>query len=154
MFDRKAPGTYKLEVCRNLSCRPHGSRDVVSYLEKKLGIRVGRRLPTGSSPCSRRSVWAPAVTRRCWPWAQLLRVPDRETVDAIVDALARNEAPPVAPAGYDEKDGEKPLAGGPGQPVPTASQSIGRRSSWAGPGTARGRRRERPHRGAEQGGGS
>jgi NADH-quinone oxidoreductase subunit E len=41
MYNLKPMGKHTLTVCTNLSCMLCGSGDSVSYLEKKLGIKMG-----------------------------------------------------------------------------------------------------------------
>jgi NADH-quinone oxidoreductase subunit E len=41
MFHRSISGKYVIQVCTNLSCSLLGSEDIVSYLEKRLGIPRG-----------------------------------------------------------------------------------------------------------------
>jgi len=41
MYNLKPMGKHTLTVCTNLSCTLCGSGDTVSYLEKKLGIKMG-----------------------------------------------------------------------------------------------------------------
>lgn len=42
MYEHKPVGKYKIAVCTNISCMLCGSKDIVKYLEKKLGITFGQ----------------------------------------------------------------------------------------------------------------
>jgi len=41
MYELKPVGQHKLCVCTNVSCMLRGSEDIVTHLEKKLGIKFG-----------------------------------------------------------------------------------------------------------------
>lgn len=41
MFHTKKPGKYTLDVCTNLSCSLRGAESMLTYLEKKLGLKAG-----------------------------------------------------------------------------------------------------------------
>ncbi len=47
MYEMKPVGRHKICVCTNISCLLRGSEDVVAYLNKKLGIKVGEISPDG-----------------------------------------------------------------------------------------------------------
>ena len=47
MFPTEPHGTYRLEVCINLSCSLNGARRCLRYLEQKLGIKAGETTPDG-----------------------------------------------------------------------------------------------------------
>ncbi|MBI2844705.1 MAG: NADH-quinone oxidoreductase subunit NuoE [Armatimonadetes bacterium] len=47
MFMQRPSGTYRLDVCRTLSCALLGSEHLVDYLSEKLGIKVGETTPDG-----------------------------------------------------------------------------------------------------------
>lgn len=47
MFDDAPPGTYKLQVCRTLSCELMGARRIVDHLRERLGIEVGETTADG-----------------------------------------------------------------------------------------------------------
>ena len=42
LFRTKPPGRHHLQVCRTLSCQIRGCRELLSYLEEKLGIKQGQ----------------------------------------------------------------------------------------------------------------
>ncbi|MGB5292378.1 MAG: NADH-quinone oxidoreductase subunit NuoE [Lysobacterales bacterium] len=41
MIDQKPVGRHKVNVCTNISCWLNGAEDMVSHIEKKLGIKLG-----------------------------------------------------------------------------------------------------------------
>ncbi len=45
MFELKPIGKHKISVCTNISCMLRGADEVVSHLEKKLGVRLGETTP-------------------------------------------------------------------------------------------------------------
>ena len=47
MFETKKVGRHSISVCTNVSCMLCGSDDIVSYVEKKLGIKTGDSTPDG-----------------------------------------------------------------------------------------------------------
>src|SRR3989337_2346871 len=47
MYNLKPVGKCVLEVCRTSSCWSRGAEDIVQYLEKKLGIKVGETTKDG-----------------------------------------------------------------------------------------------------------
>ena len=47
MFRRKPIGRWHLQLCHNLSCSMRGAEPLLSYVEKKLGIRPGQTTPDG-----------------------------------------------------------------------------------------------------------
>ena len=47
MFNQKPVGKYHFQVCRTLSCELCGKEEIVEYLKKKLGIKVGETTPDG-----------------------------------------------------------------------------------------------------------
>lgn len=47
MYEHKPIGKHLINVCTNISCKLNGSREVVSYLEKKLDIRLGETTQDG-----------------------------------------------------------------------------------------------------------
>jgi len=47
MYDTKPVGKVKLEVCRTGPCAIEGAETIVSYIEKKLGIKDGETTPDG-----------------------------------------------------------------------------------------------------------
>ena len=47
MFRRQPEGRFHVNVCQNISCNLMGSEDILSYLEKKLGIKSGETTEDG-----------------------------------------------------------------------------------------------------------
>lgn len=47
MYERDPVGKHKICVCTNISCMLNGSDEVVSHLEKKLGIKLGETTEDG-----------------------------------------------------------------------------------------------------------
>ena len=47
MFETKPVGRHCVAICTNISCMLMGSDSVVSYVERKLGIKVGESTPDG-----------------------------------------------------------------------------------------------------------
>jgi NADH-quinone oxidoreductase E subunit len=47
MYKQRPSGTYHIQVCTTLSCMLRGSDDLVSHLERKLGIKVGETTKDG-----------------------------------------------------------------------------------------------------------
>ncbi len=47
MYEHEPVGRHKISVCTNISCMLCGSGDVVDYLQRKLGIKVGETTPDG-----------------------------------------------------------------------------------------------------------
>ena len=46
-FRQKPVGTYHFQLCRTISCTLRGHREMLAYLEKKLGIKDGQTTPDG-----------------------------------------------------------------------------------------------------------
>ena len=47
MFDLHPVGRHKVNICTNISCWLNGAEDIVTAIEKKLGIRMGETTPDG-----------------------------------------------------------------------------------------------------------
>ena len=47
MYDTQKVGKVKLEVCRTGPCMIEGAEKIISYIEKKLGIKEGETTPDG-----------------------------------------------------------------------------------------------------------
>jgi NADH-quinone oxidoreductase E subunit len=48
MFLRKPVGKYHLQLCRTISCTLRGHRDMLKYVEQKLGIKDGETTADGN----------------------------------------------------------------------------------------------------------
>jgi NADH-quinone oxidoreductase subunit E len=42
MIDQKPVGKHKVNICTNISCWLNGAEDLVSHVEKKLGVKLGQ----------------------------------------------------------------------------------------------------------------
>lgn len=47
MFELKPVGRHSISVCTNISCMLCGGETILSYIEKKLGVRLGESTPDG-----------------------------------------------------------------------------------------------------------
>jgi len=47
MFELKPVGRHTISVCTNVSCMLRGGDEIVAYLERKLGVRLGQSTPDG-----------------------------------------------------------------------------------------------------------
>jgi NADH-quinone oxidoreductase subunit E len=47
MYETKPVGRHSISVCTNISCMLRGADDILSHVEKKLGIRIGESTPNG-----------------------------------------------------------------------------------------------------------
>ncbi len=47
MFETHPAGRHHVSVCTNISCMLRGGEQILSYVEKKLGIKVGESTPDG-----------------------------------------------------------------------------------------------------------
>jgi NADH-quinone oxidoreductase subunit E len=47
MLNRDRLGRYNIQVCRTLSCALAGAENIVTHLEKRLGIKCGETTPDG-----------------------------------------------------------------------------------------------------------
>ena len=47
MYEHKKIGKYKICVCHNIACMLNGADELISYLEKKLNIKVGETSADG-----------------------------------------------------------------------------------------------------------
>lgn len=47
MFETKPVGRHSISVCTNISCMLRGADEIVAYVEKKLGVKLGESTPDG-----------------------------------------------------------------------------------------------------------
>lgn len=47
MFDLEVVGKHKISVCNNISCMLCGGEEILSYIENKLGVKVGETTADG-----------------------------------------------------------------------------------------------------------
>ena len=88
MFPKKPVGKYRIMVCHNISCALLGAEGLISYLEEKLGIKVGETTPDGLFSIERVECLGSCAT------APMMQINDdyyenltREKVDSILDEL-------------------------------------------------------------------
>ncbi|MFN2383995.1 MAG: NADH-quinone oxidoreductase subunit NuoE [Gemmatimonadota bacterium] len=90
MFDDRPVGTYKLQVCRTLSCELMGARAVIHRIRERLGIESGETTPDGrftlqEVECLGSCGTAPMLQCNLKFYENLTL----ERVDALLDELAR-----------------------------------------------------------------
>ncbi len=89
MFETKPVGRHSISVCTNISCMLCGGYDILHYIEKKLGIRVGESTPDGryflkeEEECLAACAFAPMMMVDHIYYENLTP----EKVDEILDAL-------------------------------------------------------------------
>lgn len=88
MYELEAVGRHKIAVCTNISCLLRGSEDIVAYLEKRLGIKMGETTADGrftlkEVECLGACVGAPM----CQIGRQYHELLTPEKIDAILDQL-------------------------------------------------------------------
>ncbi len=111
MFHREPRGRHDVEVCRNLACRARGGDQVVSRLEKKLGIQCGGTTPDGefslgTFECLGGCTEAPVMAV---DWRYYRNV-DAAKAERIIDEIRAGRAPAQEPRG-EEPDCPAALAG-------------------------------------------
>ncbi len=47
MYNLRPVGKYLIQVCTNIACSVNGAEEIVSHIEKKLGIKRGETTPDG-----------------------------------------------------------------------------------------------------------
>ena len=47
MYELKAVGKYKIEVCSNVSCKLRGAEKIINHLQQNLGIKTGETTADG-----------------------------------------------------------------------------------------------------------
>ncbi len=89
MFDLEPVGRHKINVCNNISCQLCGGDEIISYIEKKLGVKVGETTPDGKFTIKREEECLAACSG-----APMMAVDGHyhenltpEKVDAILDGL-------------------------------------------------------------------
>jgi NADH-quinone oxidoreductase subunit E len=89
MFDLKPVGRHKVNVCTNISCWLNGAEDLVTHIEKKLGIETGETTADGKitlireEECLAACCGAPMMVVDGHYHEHL----DENKVDAILDGL-------------------------------------------------------------------
>ncbi|WP_119678484.1 NADH-quinone oxidoreductase subunit NuoE [Indioceanicola profundi] len=98
MYNLKPVGKHFVQVCTTTPCWLRGSDDIVHACEKKLGVRLGETTPDGQFTvieveCLGACVNAPMVQINDDYYEDLTP----ETMEKVLDALARGETPPDGP---------------------------------------------------------
>ncbi len=89
MLDTRPVGRHKVSICNNISCMLCGGDEIIRYVERKLGIRLGDTTPDGritlkvEEECLAACAGAPMMTVDGHYHEHLTP----EKVDAILDAL-------------------------------------------------------------------
>lgn len=83
MFHQKPVGRHLLQVCRNVACWLHGSHQLQTQIEERLGIKEGETTPDG-----RFTLLSVECLGSCGT-APVLMVNDRYHEDLTPDALER-----------------------------------------------------------------
>jgi NADH-quinone oxidoreductase subunit E len=89
MFETHPCGRHHVSVCTNISCMLNGSDKIVSYVEKKLGIKTGQSTPDGriflkqEEECLAACTGAPMMMVDHHYYEHLTP----ESVDAVLDKL-------------------------------------------------------------------
>ncbi len=90
LFPKQPVGKNLIIVCKNISCALRGADNLISYLKKKLGIKVGETTPDGKF-----TIWTVECLGSCGT-APMMQVNDeyhenltRAKVDALIDKLSK-----------------------------------------------------------------
>lgn len=94
MYDLKPVGRHKISVCTNISCMLRGSDQVVSYLEEKLGVKMGETTADGqftlkATECMAACGGAPMLEVNKQYHENL----DPQKIDAILAELSESHEP-------------------------------------------------------------
>lgn len=88
MYHTQPIGKYHIQVCHTLSCMLAGAEDLITHMQKKLGIQVGETTPDGLFTLSRVECLASCGTA---PMCQINREYHEnltpEAFDALIDQL-------------------------------------------------------------------
>ncbi|NJN63892.1 MAG: NAD(P)H-dependent oxidoreductase subunit E [Acidobacteria bacterium] len=98
MYRTSQCGKHLLQLCSTVSCMLRGSDTLLEHIQKRLGIEVGETTPDGiftltTVECLGSCGTAPMMQVNDDFYEDL----DFERTDALLDALARGEAPPFPP---------------------------------------------------------
>jgi len=93
MYNLKPVGKYVFEVCQTGPCMLRGSDDIISYIQQKLGIKVGETTPDGlftlkTVECLGACGYAPMMQLGKFYREHLTK----EKVDAIIEECTINAA--------------------------------------------------------------
>lgn len=88
MFNRKPIGKYHIQVCSNLTCSLLGAENLIEYISKKLGIKVGettsdKRFTLSTVQCLGACEQAPCMMINFNYYGKL----DKNKIDIILDEL-------------------------------------------------------------------
>ena len=90
LFPKQPVGKNLIMVCKNISCALRGADNLISYLEKKLGIKVGETTTDGKF-----TIWKVECLGSCGT-APMMQVNDefhenltRAKVDALIEKLSK-----------------------------------------------------------------
>ncbi|HRE21365.1 MAG TPA: NADH-quinone oxidoreductase subunit NuoE, partial [Rhabdaerophilum sp.] len=96
MFKLKPIGRHNLQVCTNLPCWLRGSDEILAACQRKLGVGVGETTEDGMFTVSEAECLGACVNA---PMAQIgddyYEDLTPESMERIIDALARGETPPA-----------------------------------------------------------
>ena len=110
MLNLRPVGRYLLQACTTTPCWLRGSDDVVAACHRKLGIGIGETTADGKFSlaeveCLGACVNAPVIQINDDFYEDL----DGSSTEALIDALARGDAPP--PGSALKRQGSAPLTG-------------------------------------------
>ncbi len=90
LFPKQPVGKSLVMVCKNISCALRGADNLISYLERKLGIKVGETTPDGKF-----TIWRVECLGSCGT-APMMQVNDefhenltKAKVDALLEKLGK-----------------------------------------------------------------
>jgi NADH-quinone oxidoreductase subunit E len=91
MYNLKPVGKYVFEVCQTGPCMLRGSDDIISYIQQKLGIKIGETTPDGlftlkTVECLGACGYAPMMQLGKFYREHLTK----EKVDAIIEECIQN----------------------------------------------------------------
>jgi len=87
MYERSAVGKHKLSICTNISCMLRGSDEVVSHLEKRLGIKLGETTEDGSFTLKEVECLGACVNA---PMMQIGRQYHEKLTPELIDSILNN----------------------------------------------------------------
>lgn len=87
MYERSAVGKHKLSICTNISCMLRGSEEVVSHLEKRLGIKLGETTEDGSFTLKEVECLGACVNA---PMMQIGRQYHEKLTPELIDSILNN----------------------------------------------------------------
>lgn len=94
LYEREPVGPYVIHVCNNIACGMAGSGDLITHLEKRLGIKSGETTEDGlitlhvTGECVAACDAAPAIQVNL----EYCNKVDPDRADAIIDAIRNGES--------------------------------------------------------------